>query len=77
MDFGFEKIMDFAMDIVNLNLAKMVGKVMDKIIFFQIQKLNLQKRFLQYFCIKKSAKPAVPQICPKIKAVNRPGFHKR
>ena len=29
MDFGFEKIMDFAMDIVNLNLAKMVGKVMD------------------------------------------------
>ena len=36
MDFGFEKIMDFAMDIVNLNLAKMVGKVMDKIMKYQI-----------------------------------------
>ena len=32
MVFGFEKIMDFAMDIDKLNLAKMVGKVMDKII---------------------------------------------
>ena len=28
--------MDFAMDIVNLNLAKMVGKVMDKIMKYQI-----------------------------------------
>ena len=30
MDFGFEKIMDFAMDIDNLNLANLVGNLMDK-----------------------------------------------
>ena len=31
MVFGFENIMDFAMDIDKLNLANLVGKVMDKI----------------------------------------------
>ena len=28
MDIGFEKIMDFAIDIDKLNLANLVGKVM-------------------------------------------------
>ena len=31
MVFGFENIMDFAMDIDKLNLANLVGKVMDEI----------------------------------------------
>ena len=31
MDIGFEKIMDFAIDIDKLNLANLVGKVMDEI----------------------------------------------
>ena len=35
MDFGYEKIMDFAIDIDKPNLANLVGKVMDKIIEYQ------------------------------------------
>ena len=31
MVFGFENIMDFTIDIDKLNLANLVGKVMDKI----------------------------------------------
>ena len=31
MVFGFEKIMDIALDIDKLNLANLVGKVVDKI----------------------------------------------
>ena len=36
MVFGFEKIMDFAMDIVNLNLAVLAGQVTDKSMECQI-----------------------------------------
>ena len=36
MVFGFEKIMDFAMDIVKLNLANLVGYVMEEITEYQI-----------------------------------------
>ena len=36
MDFDFENIMEFAMDIDKLNLANLVGKVMDKIMEYQI-----------------------------------------
>ena len=35
MDFGFEKIMDFIMNIDKLKLANLVGEVMDKIEEFQ------------------------------------------
>ena len=34
--YGFEKIMDFAMNIDKLNLANLVGEVMDEIVEFQI-----------------------------------------
>ena len=47
MFFGFEKIMDFAMDTDKLNLVNLVRmvKVMDKIMEFQIfcQGVQLQK----------------------------------
>ena len=43
MVFGFEKIMDFAMDIDKLNLANLVGKVMDKIMEYQIFCQSVQK----------------------------------
>ena len=36
MVFGFEKILDSAMDIAKLNLAKLVGKVVDEIMEYQI-----------------------------------------
>ena len=36
MVFGFENIMDFAMDIDKLTLANLVGKVMDKIMEYQM-----------------------------------------
>ena len=36
MVLGFEKIIDSAMDIDKLNLANLVGKVMDKIMEYQI-----------------------------------------
>ena len=36
MDFVFENIMDFAMNIDKLVLANLVGEVMDKIVEFQI-----------------------------------------
>ena len=36
MLFGYEKIMYFAMAIDRLNLANMVGQVMDKIMEYQI-----------------------------------------
>ena len=36
MDLGFQKIMDFAMNIDKLNLANLVGKVMYKIMEYQI-----------------------------------------
>ena len=32
MDFGFEKIMDFTMNIDMLDLANLVGEVMDEIL---------------------------------------------
>ena len=32
MDFGFEKILNFAMNIDMLDLANLVGEVMDKIL---------------------------------------------
>jgi len=35
MVFGFEKIMDIALDIDKLNLAKLVGKVVDQIMEYQ------------------------------------------
>ena len=36
MVFGFENEMNFTMDIDNLNLANLVGKVMDNIMEYQI-----------------------------------------
>ena len=36
MDFGFENKMDFAMNIDKLDLANLVGEVMDEIVEFQI-----------------------------------------
>ena len=36
MDFGFEQIMDFAMNIDKLNLVNLVGKVMYMIMEYQI-----------------------------------------
>ena len=36
MVFGFEKILDSAMDIAKLNLANLVGKVVDEIMEYQI-----------------------------------------
>ena len=36
MDFGFEKIMDFTMNIDKHNLATLVGKVKDEIMEYQI-----------------------------------------
>ena len=36
MDFGFEIIMGFAMNIDNLDLANFLGLVMDKIVDLQI-----------------------------------------
>ena len=36
MVFGFENIMDFAMDIDKLNLANLVGKVVDMIMEYQM-----------------------------------------
>ena len=36
MVFDFEKIMDFAMDIDKLNLANLVGQVIDTIMKYQI-----------------------------------------
>ena len=36
MDIGFKKIMDFAMDIDKLNLANLVGQVIDTIMKYQI-----------------------------------------
>ena len=36
MDFGFAIIIDFAMNTDKMNLAYLVGKVMDEIINFQI-----------------------------------------
>ena len=36
MVFGFKKIMDSAMDIDNLNLANLMGKVVDEIMEYQI-----------------------------------------
>ena len=35
MVFGFKKIMDSAMDIDNLNLANLMGKVVDEIMEYQ------------------------------------------
>ena len=49
MVFGFEKLMDFAMDIDKLNLAKMVGKVMDKIMEYQIFCQSVQKNIIDAF----------------------------
>ena len=36
MDLGFQKIMDFTMNIDKLDLANLVGKVMYKIMEYQI-----------------------------------------
>ena len=36
MDFDFENIMEFAMDIDKLNLVNLVGKEMDKIMEYQL-----------------------------------------
>ena len=36
MDFGFENIMDFAINIDKLHMANLVGKGMDEIIKFKI-----------------------------------------
>ena len=36
MDFGFENIMDLAMNIDELDMANLVGKGMDKIMEFKI-----------------------------------------
>ena len=41
--FCCEKIMEFAMDIDKLNLANLVGKVMDKIMEYQIFCQSVQK----------------------------------
>ena len=41
MDFGFENIIDFTMNIDKLNLADLVGERMDEIVEFQI--LYIQK----------------------------------
>ena len=38
-----EKLMDFVMDIEKLNLANLMGKVMDKIMEFQIFCQSVQK----------------------------------
>ena len=35
MDFDFKNIIDFAMNIDKLDLANLVGKVMDEIVEFQ------------------------------------------
>ena len=43
IDIGHEKIVDFAMNIDKLNLANLVGEVMDKIMEFQ-NFLYLQKK---------------------------------
>ena len=41
--FCCEKILEFAMDIDKLNLANLVGKVMDKIMEYQIFCQSVQK----------------------------------
>ena len=43
MDFGFNIMIDFTMNIDKLNLANLVGEVMDKIMEFQ-NFLYLQKK---------------------------------
>ena len=45
MVFDFEIIMDFALDIDKLNMANLVGKVMDEIMKYQIffQSVNKNK----------------------------------
>ena len=40
MDFDFENIMEFAMDIDKLNLANLEGKVMDKIMEYLVDTLR-------------------------------------
>ena len=54
MDFGFAIIIDFAMNTDKMNLAYLVGKVMDEIIKFQIlltfRKLYLSKPLLMSKC---------------------------
>ena len=40
MDFDFENIMDFAMDIDKFNLANLEGKVMDKIMEYPVATLR-------------------------------------
>ena len=43
MDFGSLKIIDFAMNTDKLDLANLVGKVMDKIMEYQIFCQSVQK----------------------------------
>ena len=47
MDFDYENIMDFAMDIDKLNLANLEGKVIDKIMEYLVATLrHLTRRML-------------------------------
>ena len=54
---GFEKIMDFSMDIDKLNLANLVGKVLDEIIwssrFFYLQNNFSKGQTALFFAVRK------------------------
>ena len=57
MDYGFENRMDFAMYIDRLDLANLVGKVLDKIVEFKIfiyhQKIMSKGQTAQYLALRK------------------------
>ena len=57
MNFGFEKIMDFAMDIVKLNLANLVGYVMEEIAEYQIFFLKCTEIYVETRDFQKITKP--------------------
>ena len=74
MVFDFEKIMDFAMDIDKLNLANLVGQVIDTIMKYQIfakvyQKIkarDLQKITKPFLYIKSQNLSKKPYFKTKI-----------